>query len=193
MQSPRGMRVNKRKALQLPPPKQKRCMSFVPGTISSTPVSSDEIDGELSDVVSGKRLTASAGKVYFSDYSMHELPSEESCLDGSGDKSADHTSEIPVVVSTALVTRIEALETEAHSFHTKLSLKKPLYFRLENIAHSDYLVSFYTGFQSYELLLAFYEFLGPSVHILIYLGSKPNKSGKRRKMKLDPINQSLIP
>ena len=196
MQSPRGMRVNKRKALQPPPPKQKRRMSSVPGTISSTPVSSDQTDGESSDVVSGKRLTASAGEVYFSDYSVHELPSEESCLDGSGgsniDKSADHTSETQVVVSTALVARIEALETEAHNLHTKLLLKKPLYFRLENIAHSNYLVSFYTGFQSYELLLAFYEFLGPSVHKLTYWGSKPNKSGKRRKMKLDPINQLFM-
>ena len=119
--------------------------------------------------MSGKKLTASAGEAYFSDYSVHELPSEESCLDVSGgstfDKTGEHSSETQVVVNTALVARIEALETEAHSLCTKLSMKKPLYFRLENIAHSDYLVSFYTGF---ELLLAFYEFLGPSVHKLTY-------------------------
>ena len=146
--------------------------------------------------MSGKKLTASAGEAYFSDYSVHELPSEESCLDVSGgssfDKTGEHSSETQVVVNTALVARIEALETEAHSLCTKLSMKKPLYFRLENIAHSDYLVSFYTGFQSYELLLAFYEFLGPSVHKLTYWGSRTNKSGKRRKMKLDPLNQLFM-
>jgi len=41
--------------------------------------------------------------------------------------------------------------------------QRPKCFRLENIKHDDKLVHFYTGFQSYETLLAFYEFLGPSV------------------------------
>ena len=49
------------------------------------------------------------------------------------------------------------------------------------MANSNYLVSFYTGFQTYELLLAFYEFLGPSVNKLTYWGSKHNKSGKKKK------------
>ena len=105
------------------------------------------------------------------------------------EKGVEHSS---VVVNTALVARIEALEAEVQSLHSKLSKKKPLHFRLENIADSNCLVSFYTGFHTYELLLAIYEFLGPSVNKLTYWGSKHNKSGKRRKMKLDPLNQLFM-
>ena len=39
----------------------------------------------------------------------HELPSEDSCLDVSGGSTID-SSETQVVVNTALVARIEALE-----------------------------------------------------------------------------------
>ena len=86
------------------------------------------------------------------------------------------------MVNTALVARIEALQAEARTLRSKLSKTKPLHFRLENMGHSDSLVAFYTGFQSYDLLLAFYEFLGPSVNKLTYWGGK-NESGNRRKIK----------
>ena len=133
--------------LQLPIPSPKRCLpSASPVTISSTPGSSDQTDGE------SIRLTTPAGEACFSHYSVHELPSEDSCLDLSGgstvDKGLEHSSETQVVVNTALVACIEALEAEAHSLRSKLSMKKPLNFRLENIAHSDSLVCFYTGFSS---------------------------------------------
>ena len=63
----------------------------------------------------------------------------KSCLDVSGgstfEKGVEHSSETQVVVNTALVARIEALEGEAHSLRSKLLMKKPLYFRVENIAH----------------------------------------------------------
>ena len=96
------------------------------------------------------------------------------------------------MVNTALVARIETLEAEVNTLRAKLSMKKPLHFRLENIGDSNHLVSFYTGFQTYELLLAFYEFLGPSVNKLTYWGTKNNQSCKRRKMKLDPLNQLFL-
>ena len=68
MQSSRGIRVTKRKLLQPPAPTPKRRLpSTSPGTISSTPVSSDQTDGESSDFMSGKKLTASAGEAYFSE------------------------------------------------------------------------------------------------------------------------------
>ena len=48
-------------------------------------------------------------------------------------------------------------------------------------------MSFYTGFLSYEVLLLFYEFLGPAVNNLQYWGAKT--VAKHRKKKLDPLNQ----
>ena len=66
-----------------------------------------------------------------------------------------------------------------------------MHLRLEDIAHSDSLVAFYTGFQTYDLLLAFCEFLEPSVNKLTYWGGK-NERGNRRKMKLDPMNQLFL-
>ena len=75
MQSPRGARVTKRKALQLSTPRLKRPLpSTSPGTISSTPVTSDQTDGESSDLTSGIRLRTPVGEACFSDYSVHELP-----------------------------------------------------------------------------------------------------------------------
>ena len=71
---------------------------------------------------------------------------------------------------------------EVHTLQSKVSQKKPSHFTLENIScNYNSLISFYTGFQTYDLLLAFYEFLGLSVNKLTYWGSDSNKSDKRRK------------
>ena len=59
---------------------------------------------------------------------------------------------------------------EVHTLQGKLSQKKPSHFRLENISGNKFLVSFYTGFKTYDLRLAFYEFLGPSVEQTNILG-----------------------
>ena len=202
MKTPRGLRATKRKALScsLQPTLKRHIPSASPSPGPSTsrpvtPTTSDVTDGESSDLIVGTRLTTPIGEVYFSDYAVHELPSDESCLDVSSgsnlDKGDEQPSEAQVVVNTALVARIEALEAEAHTLRSKLSKTKPLHLRLENIAHSDSFVAFYTGFQTYDLLLAFYEFLGPSVNKLTYWGGK-NESGNRRKMKLDPLNQLFM-
>ena len=37
-------------------------------------------------------------------------------------------------------------------------------FSVEDVAGNDDLVKFYTGFTTYSVFLAFYEFLGPSVY-----------------------------
>jgi len=55
---------------------------------------------------------------------------------------------------------------------------KAKYFRVEQIQNDDNLFQFYTGFISYEVLLAFYEFLGPVVNKLNYWGTK-ERTGKR--------------
>ena len=65
-------------------------------------------------------------------------------------------------------------------------------FRVEDIAHDDNLVRMYTGFSSYVILLAFFEFLGPNVHELNYWGSKGGKRKRNRPTKLNPLNQLCL-
>ena len=63
------------------------------------------------------------------------------------------------------------------------SVKKP--FRLEEIPHDDRLVRAYTEFPSYEVLLAFFDFLGPVVNHLNYWGTKQHIITRK---KLGPLN-----
>ena len=62
----------------------------------------------------------------------------------------------------------------------------------DSISHSDSLVHFYTGFQSYELLLIFFDFLGPVVNELNYWGSTKKTATRKRKTKIDPLNQLFL-
>ena len=74
-----------------------------------------------------------------------------------------------------------------------MELVNEMYLHLEmSAAHFDSLVRFYAGFQSYEILVAFFEFPWPSVNKLWYWDSKNNVSGKRRWMKLDLLNQLFM-
>ena len=52
--------------------------------------------------------------------------------------------------------------------------------------HNDSLVKMYTGFPSYELLVAFFDFLGPAVNNLNYWGAKDGIHGRQKK--LNPFN-----
>ena len=88
-------------------------------------------------------------------------------------------SSVPVVskenlVSTALVACIEALEAENSRLKKVLSWKegKKSHFSMEHIKQDDKLVSFYTGFHSYMVFMAFFQFLGPAVNKLNYWGMK---------------------
>ena len=60
------------------------------------------------------------------------------------------------------------------------------------IADNDSLVALYTGFPSYGVFLAFYEFLGPAVHKLRYWTTTSSKTQRKRKTKLDAINQLFM-
>ena len=50
----------------------------------------------------------------------------------------------------------------------------------------------YTGFSSFSILLAFFSFLGPSVHELNYWGSKRGERKRNRPTKLSPLNQLFL-
>ena len=135
MKSHRGLRATKRKALFPEPTLKRHLLSASPSPSASrpvTPTTSNATDGESSDLIVGT----------YNPY--RSLFSEESCLvissKSNADKGGEQSSEAQVVVNTALVARIEALEAETRSLRSKLG------------KHSDSLVAFYTGFQSYDLL-----------------------------------------
>lgn len=186
----RGQRAAKRKSANTgnkAGPSAKRHLQYSTSPVM-TRTSSDCSDGEESGA-----LSTPIGEVLLSDYSVHELPSEcseESALNTAGiPASCANESSTNVIVHTALIARIEALEIENKALRRQISYKsKP--FRLSVIAHSDSLVHFYTGFQSYDMLLTFFDFLGPVVNHLEYWGSK-GKVSRKRKTKLDPLNQFL--
>ena len=58
--------------------------------------------------------------------------------------------------------------------------------------HDDHLVRFYTGFITYRIVLAFFNFLGLVVNNLKYWGSKEGTHVRNRKRKLDPENQLFM-
>ena len=98
-----------------------------------------------------------------------------------------------VLVNTALVARIEALEAENRSLRKNVALSQsegP--FRVEQIKNDDQLIRFYTGFTSYVIFLTFFEFLGPVVNDLNYWGSKEGQHKRHCIRKLDPMNQLFL-
>ena len=65
---------------------------------------------------------------------------------------------------------MEVLETEYSKLKDESSNPKKHYFRIEDIQDDDKLVLFYTGFVSYMVFSAFFEFLRPVVNNLNYWG-----------------------
>ena len=157
-------------------------------------------DTNTSDFTTSDVIISSTpvGEALVTDYCVLELPSETI-------SSSDHnigmdiacssttvnapTGESQGLVHAALTARIEFLEAQNKSLTQQLATPKVL-FRLANIKHNDILVRFYTGFPSYEILLFFYEFLGPAVHKLQYWGSKAVIT--HHKKKLDPFDQLFL-
>ena len=65
-------------------------------------------------------------------------------------------------------------------------------FCIEQIRDDDRMFSFYTGFKSYVVFLAFFNFLGPAVNKLNYWGSSTKPRQHQRSTKLSPVNQLLM-
>lgn len=140
-------------------------------------------------------LSVAIGEQLDTNYQVFELPSES--LDSASDEPAvsrnpSHSSEI--LVNTALLARVEALEAENCLLKKQLrvSTAKCQYFRIKHIQHDDKLVQFYTGFISFMIFQAFFYFLGPVVNELNYWGAKEGHHCRRRPQKLDPMNQLFL-
>ena len=199
LHTPRGeraLRSAKRKCLS-PFPMSTPKRHSTPSPCSSRDITAGSSEVEDYNPLGRTPLSTPIGEALLSDYSVHELPDSGESFDvdtslSCGEVSTQQQTERQaMVVNTALVARIESLEAENRTLKLKLVSKKPRYFCLEDIAHNDSLVRFYTGFDSYETLLAFYDFLGPSVNNLTYWGSKSTTKAKRRT-KLDPLNQLFL-
>ncbi len=184
MSTPRGERSIKRRKLCSPFAVMAR--SKTPNSSTSretTPVSATEDSLNSSQLHSS--YSSYSSPVPISQFSSPELFSDLSSMSSS---VSTRQSETSVVINTALVARIEALEAENKMMKNHLCSQKTKHFRLEDIRDNDKLIHFYTGFDSYETLFAFFEFLGDAVNSLSYWGTKPSV-GRRRRMKLDPFNQ----
>ena len=200
--SERSKRAQKREAtgtLRTPPASKRSCSSAESGndqpppSIIVSPVKtlaerrgSQGLDMEL-DVSYASSTGANLSDATFCSFtpcsSMHSLSPMLSSTPASAD--------ISTTVNVSLVARIQALEAENSGLHQQLSRTGKSVFRIQQIAHDDSLVSLYTGFPSYEVLTAFFDFLGPAAHNLHYHGSK-SKGKRRRKTKLDPLNQFFL-
>ena len=165
--------------------------SPTPSTLRSmtpaTPCSSDD------PCLDAAALCTEVGEPLLSDYSVHELhvPCESGDSFLSSSEAPPPPSDVNVTVNVALIAQIEALEVEKKTLTSQLALKKAP-FCIEAISHDDALIHFYTGFHTYALLLAFFEFLGPSVNNLQYWRVKSKQRIRKRCTKLNPLNQLFL-
>ena len=102
-----------------------------------------------------------------------------------------NTANVEVTVNAALTSQIELLEVENRRLKNQLQVAVQSPFKIKCISHDDALVSLYTGFSSFDVLRAFFRFLGPSVDRLQTWGTK-SKTGAKRPTKLDPFNQLFM-
>lgn len=141
-------------------------------------------------------LVAEVGEQLQTDYQLYELPTDDSLSTSA--PSAVHCSvsdtdnSTQVLVDKALLSRIELLEAENKDLKSKLSKMSRKAFSVEDVARNDDLVKLYTGFATYSVFLAFYEFLGPSVNELAYRGVAQRAQKRQRRRKLDSLNQFFL-
>ena len=88
-----------------------------------------------------------------------------------------------------LLKKVSSLQSLINLKEQQLSQQK---FRLANIKDDDCQVSFYTGFQSYKALEAFYTFLGPAAECLCYSNVVVSSKKKRRNRSLPPMEELFL-
>ena len=133
---------------------------------------------DTTEVQQNPTLVAQTGEQLETEYQLHELPTDDSFSITSVDTATVLSSTLTsvsaagtsaqVLVEKALLSRIEFLEAENKDLKLKLSKPEKKTFSVEGVAGNDDLVRLYTGFTTYSVFLAFYEFLGPSVNELTY-------------------------
>ena len=82
-----------------------------------------------------------------------------------------------------------ALQDELKKMQVALANSK---FGIHSLEGDDSLIRYYTGFPSFGVFRAFYDFLGPSVDQLTYWGTDEPKSKSVSRTKLCPMDQLLM-
>ena len=189
----RAKRAKTREVVRSLTPQMSSCSAHcvTPGAPSVTP--------EPQSALVETPLIATLGEQLDSDYTIHELPTDDvlsesecstltSTVPGSANALPDQNAE--VIVNTALLTRIEALESENKQLKERTSTTSCRQkLTISDIATNDGLVKLYTGFQCHEDFMAFYEFLGPAVDELTYWGERKFTRKRQRKRKLSSLDQ----
>ena len=105
--------------------------------------------------------------------------------------SEDDVEQVDVETQTSddLPAVIEELKGKVMGLEEIIAASK---FCIENIANDDPLITFYTGFPSYDSLKACYEYLGPGVNDLKYWGSNNQDIGHGIKRLLSNFNEFFL-
>ena len=104
--------------------------------------------------LSQKQWSQAVGEPLQSDHQLYVHPCGDSTMEGSCPVSDSDR----VIVSTALLARIEALESQNCVLTEKLQMAtdQRAVFRLDDIARNDKLARLYTGFSSFGILRGFF-------------------------------------
>ena len=173
----------------------KQWLSLVePGPLSSCSKSTTSASKSPTPVPREPLLTAVVGEQLESSYLVHELPSDSSEPSTSSRVLTPSEDGMQVTVNRALLAQVELLESENRRLKGKLQVakEKRQCFRINQIAHNNTLMRFYTGFVSYLIFQAFFTFLGPVVNHLQYWGEQKGHRRRHRVRKLDPENQLFL-
>ena len=135
-------------------------------------------------------LTVQVGEQLEVDYSVHELPTSSLVTNIPTEPQLSNADQS--IINRSLLARIEFLESENDRLKKELSENCSVSFSIEQIRDDDKLISFYTGFRSYSVFLAFFNFLGPAVDKLTYWGRKSVQRQRHRSTKVSPMNQLLM-
>ena len=128
-------------------------------------------------------MTVSVGEQLIDTYQVTELP-DDGCSTATC-SSQQH------LVETVLLAHIEFLKAQLEKLKSTHH-KKSQPFSIDQIKHDDHLISFYTGFSSFDLFLEFYQFLGPAVDKLHYWKTKPDARKHHCSTKCTPMDQLLM-
>lgn len=188
--SERSERAQKRRHLiqSSTNPKKKCTPQDLSTQASSSRASSVSVHEDGAEVTGTAIFSDSRDSSIFSPYESSLVTSTPVRL---SDSSFRLSSEGP---ATALAARVEVLEAETRALHSACNKfsNVPTHFRLEQISTNDSLIQFYTGFVSHQVLMHFFDFLGPAVNRLNYWGEKQRSTTKKNKKALDPLNQFFL-